>query len=113
MIGTAAANAVMTALQWRRLRIGFNGRLEGPQTVMITVRILVASAIMAVIARLIWEVLRSLLGESLPGGADLGRGCGRGLAGALREAGAGDADPRGPADPGPLVGRCARGRDRR
>jgi putative peptidoglycan lipid II flippase len=34
--------------------------------VMITVRILVASAIMAVIARLIWEVLRSLLGESLP-----------------------------------------------
>ena len=25
VIGTAAANAVMTALQWRRLRIGFNG----------------------------------------------------------------------------------------
>jgi len=67
VIGTAAANAVMTALQWRRLRIGFNGRLEGAQTVMITVRILVASAIIAVIARLIWEVLRSLLGESLPG----------------------------------------------
>ncbi|MGZ6559919.1 MAG: murein biosynthesis integral membrane protein MurJ [Solirubrobacteraceae bacterium] len=66
VIGTAAANAVMTALLWRRLRIGFNGRLEGPQTVMITVRILVASAIMAAIARLIWEVLRSLLGESLP-----------------------------------------------
>jgi putative peptidoglycan lipid II flippase len=65
VIGTAAANAVMTALQWRRLRIGFNGRLEGPQTVMITVRILVASAIMAVIARIIWEVLRSLIGESL------------------------------------------------
>ncbi len=67
VIGTAAANAVMTALLWRRLRIGFNGRLEGPQTVMITVRILVASAIIAAIARLIWEVLRSLLGESLPG----------------------------------------------
>ncbi|MGZ4237405.1 MAG: murein biosynthesis integral membrane protein MurJ [Solirubrobacteraceae bacterium] len=66
VIGTAAANAVMTALQWHRLRIGFNGRLEGAQTVMITVRILVASAIMAAIARLIWEVLRSLLGESLP-----------------------------------------------
>ena len=29
VIGTAAANAVMTALQWRRLQIGFNGRLEG------------------------------------------------------------------------------------
>ena len=29
VIGTAAANVVMTALQCRRLRIGFNGRLEG------------------------------------------------------------------------------------
>jgi peptidoglycan biosynthesis protein MviN/MurJ (putative lipid II flippase) len=66
VIGTAVANAVMTALQWRRLSIGFNGRLEGAQTVMITVRILVASAIMAVIARLIWELLRSVLGESFP-----------------------------------------------
>ena len=66
VIGTAVANAVMTALQWRRLRIGFNGRLEGPQTMMITVRILVASAIIAAIARGIWEVLRSLLGESFP-----------------------------------------------
>jgi putative peptidoglycan lipid II flippase len=66
VIGTAAANAVMTALLWHRLRVGFNGRLEGAQTVMITVRILVASAIIAAIARLIWEVLRSLLGESLP-----------------------------------------------
>jgi hypothetical protein len=33
---------------------------------MITVRVLVASAIIAVIARLIWEVLRSVLGESFP-----------------------------------------------
>ena len=45
VIGTAVANVVMTALQWRRLRIGFNGRLEGAQTVMITARILVASAL--------------------------------------------------------------------
>ncbi len=29
IIGTVAANAVMTALQLHRLRIGFNGRLEG------------------------------------------------------------------------------------
>ncbi len=29
VIGTAAANAVMTALQLRRLRAGFNGRIEG------------------------------------------------------------------------------------
>ena len=42
MIGTAAANVVMTVLQIHRLRIGFNGCLEGGQTLMITVRILVA-----------------------------------------------------------------------
>ena len=40
IIGTVAANAVMTALQLQRLRIGFNGRLEGAQTTMITARIL-------------------------------------------------------------------------
>ena len=40
VIGTVAANAVMTALQLQRLRIGFNGRLEGAQTTMITARIL-------------------------------------------------------------------------
>src|SRR5207249_8212555 len=34
VIGTAAANAVMTALQYRRLRVGFNGRLEGAHTMM-------------------------------------------------------------------------------
>ena len=50
VIGTAVANAVMTALQLHRLRIGFNGRLEGGQTLMITARILVASAIMAAVA---------------------------------------------------------------
>jgi putative peptidoglycan lipid II flippase len=67
VIGTAVANAVMTALQWHRLRIGFNGRLEGPQTVMITARILVASVLMAAVARAIWALLNGLLGESLPG----------------------------------------------
>jgi putative peptidoglycan lipid II flippase len=66
VIGTAAANAVMTALQWRRLRVGLNGRLEGPQTVMITARILLASAVMAALARGVWAGLHSLLGESLP-----------------------------------------------
>jgi putative peptidoglycan lipid II flippase len=66
VIGTAAANAVMTWLQIERLRIGFNGRLEGRQTLMITVRILIASAIMAGVAWVIWKLLSSLLGESLP-----------------------------------------------
>ena len=66
VIGTAAANAVMTALQLHRLRQGFNGRLEGGQTMMITARILVASAIMAALAWLVWHLLDSLLGRSLP-----------------------------------------------
>src|SRR5205085_10276864 len=67
VIGTAVANAVMTLLQWHRLRVGFNGRLEGPQTVMITARILVASVLMAAVARAIWALLNALLGDSLPG----------------------------------------------
>jgi putative peptidoglycan lipid II flippase len=66
VIGTAAANAVMTWLQIERLRIGFNGRLEGRQTLMITIRILFASAVMAAIAWGIWKGLSSLLGESFP-----------------------------------------------
>ena len=66
VIGTAAANAVMTGLQIRRLRIGFNGRLEGGQTLMITVRVLVASALMAGLAWLLWKGLDAALGRSLP-----------------------------------------------
>ncbi len=66
VIGTAAANAVMTALQYRRLRIGFNGRLEGAQTLMITVRVLVASALLAGVSWVVWKGLDSLLGRSLP-----------------------------------------------
>jgi putative peptidoglycan lipid II flippase len=65
VIGTAAANAVMTWLQLQRLRVGFNGRLEGAQTLMITIRILVASVIMAAVARLLWVLLDGLLGRSL------------------------------------------------
>ena len=64
VIGTAVANAVMVGLQYRRLAIGFNRRLEGPQTLMITARILVASALMAVVGWLVWSVLDSLLGHS-------------------------------------------------
>ena len=66
IIGTVAANAVMTALQYRRLRIGFNGHLEGPQTLMITVRILVASALLGAVSWAVWTVLDHLLGVSLP-----------------------------------------------
>ena len=66
VIGTAAANAVMTALQYRRLRIGFNGRLEGAQTLMITARILVASALLAGVSYVVWAGLARAARPSLP-----------------------------------------------
>ena len=66
IIGTVAANAVMTALQLHRLRIGFNGRLEGAQTTMITARIALASALLAGASWVVWYLLDRLLGRSLP-----------------------------------------------
>jgi putative peptidoglycan lipid II flippase len=65
IIGTLAANIVMTWLQLRRLQIGFNGRLDMTQTRMITVRILIATAIVTVLGWLIWKGLDTLLGHSL------------------------------------------------
>jgi putative peptidoglycan lipid II flippase len=65
VIGTLAANVVMTALQLYRLRIGLNGRLEGAQTTMITARILVASTLLAGVSWVVWYLLDSLLGTSL------------------------------------------------
>jgi putative peptidoglycan lipid II flippase len=65
IIGTVAANAVMAWLQYRRLRAGFNGRLEGRQTLMITVRILIASALLAGVSWVVWRLLYDLLGVSL------------------------------------------------
>jgi putative peptidoglycan lipid II flippase len=65
VIGTVVANVVMTGLQLRRLRIGFNGRLEGAQTTMITVRILVATAIATPVGYFVWKGLDSVLGLSL------------------------------------------------
>jgi putative peptidoglycan lipid II flippase len=64
VIGTAAANLVMTVLQLHRLRVGFNGRLEGGQTLMITSRILVATVIMAAVARGVWAALDGVFGQS-------------------------------------------------
>lgn len=66
VIGTAVANALMTALQLHRLRTGFNGRIEGALTTMITARIAIASALLAVVSWGVWHVLDSLLGRSLP-----------------------------------------------
>jgi putative peptidoglycan lipid II flippase len=66
IIGTVLANAVMTALQLHRLRIGFNGRLEGMQTTMITARIAVASVLLAGVSWVVWRLLDTVLGGSLP-----------------------------------------------
>jgi len=65
VIGTGVANIVMTALQLHRLRIGLNGRLEGGQTLMITMRIVVATILVAALARGIWVGLDKVLGRSL------------------------------------------------
>ncbi len=56
----------MTALQLQRLRVGFNGRLEGAQTTMITARIALASALLAAVSWVVWRLLDELLGSSLP-----------------------------------------------
>ena len=77
IIGTVAANAVMTALQLHRLRIGFNGRLEGAQTTMITARIAVASALLA--GGVVGRVVRARrAARQLAAGADRERRRGRG-----------------------------------
>src|SRR5256714_4939438 len=65
IIGTVAPNAVMTAVQLHRLRVGFNGRLEGAQTTTITARIAVATVIMAAVGWALWKGLDSLLGRAL------------------------------------------------
>jgi putative peptidoglycan lipid II flippase len=65
VIGTLAANVVMTVLLMRRLRVGFNGRLEGAQTVMITARVCVASVLLAGVSYGVWYLLDALLGVSL------------------------------------------------
>jgi putative peptidoglycan lipid II flippase len=67
IIGTLAANIVMTLLQLRRLRIGFNGRLELQVTLMITVRIVVAAAIATAAGWAVWHLLHLELGGSFAG----------------------------------------------
>ena len=104
VIGTFVANAVMTALQLRRLRAGFNGRLEGHQTTMVTARIIVASVLLAAASWIVWYGLDRALGRTLP--AQLlsvaRRGGGRRLHLHARRAAHGD--PRGPAGARPGAG---------
>src|SRR6202035_6141761 len=63
---TFVANAVMTALQLQRLHAGFNGRIEGRQTTMITARVVVASALLAGVSWVVWDALDRVLGRTLP-----------------------------------------------
>jgi putative peptidoglycan lipid II flippase len=65
VIGTLSANVVMTVLQLRRLRTGFNGRLEGAKTTMITARVCVAAVLLAGVSYIVWYALDALLGRSL------------------------------------------------
>jgi len=67
IIGTLAANIVMTALQLRRLRIGFNGRLELEVTLMITIRIVLATAVSTALGWAVWRGLEALLGHAFLG----------------------------------------------
>ena len=96
VIGTVAANAVMTALQLRRLRAGFNGRLEGAQTTMITARIALASALLAGVSWVVWRLLRRSLGVSLAAQIVSVGGARPGGAVRVRARGAGDARAGGP-----------------
>ncbi len=81
IIGTIAANVVMTGLQLQRLRRGLDGRVEGAQTLMITARILLASALLGVVSWAVWRGLDDALGTSL--GAQLVSVGVAGLAGVL------------------------------
>lgn len=81
IIGTVAANAVMTFLQLRRLKEGLNGRLEGAHTLMITTRVTAASVLLGVVSWAVWKLLDTLLGASLP--AQIVSVGGAGLAGLL------------------------------
>jgi putative peptidoglycan lipid II flippase len=65
IIGTLAANIVMTWLQLHRLRLGFDGRLEGEQTTRITARITLAALLLAGVSYGVWRALDAVLGTSI------------------------------------------------
>lgn len=81
IIGTVVANVLMTWLLLQRLREGFNGRLEGALTTMMTARIAVASVLLGAVSWLVWKALDAVLGGSLP--AEIVSVGGAGIAGVL------------------------------
>lgn len=66
VIGTAVSSAVMTGQQMYGLRKLLNGRLEVGETLGAVVRICIASAALAGVAWLTWDLIDSALGRSLP-----------------------------------------------
>jgi putative peptidoglycan lipid II flippase len=82
VLGTVAANIVMTWLQLRRLRIGFNGRLEMGQTTMITVRICIATAAATAVGYFAWKGVDAVIGTSVAAQI-VSLGIGLGAAGVL------------------------------
>jgi putative peptidoglycan lipid II flippase len=67
VFGTAVASAAMTAGQAYYLRRELGGQLEGAETLAAIVRILAASALLAVVAYGLYRGLDELVGRSLPG----------------------------------------------
>ena len=64
VVGTLAAQVVMLGMQLQQLRARF-GRLDAIQTVRITARIALASALLAGVAWGVWRLLEGVLGSSL------------------------------------------------
>jgi putative peptidoglycan lipid II flippase len=66
VFATAVASAAMTVGQAYYLRRELGGRLEGAETLRALARMLVAAAVLAAVAYLLWLGLDDVLGRSLP-----------------------------------------------
>ncbi|UUY02956.1 murein biosynthesis integral membrane protein MurJ [Svornostia abyssi] len=66
VVATAAASAAMSFAQSWALRGQLGGRLEGGQTFLATLKVLLASAALGAVTYAVWWGLNDLLGVSLP-----------------------------------------------
>jgi putative peptidoglycan lipid II flippase len=66
VIGTAVSSAVMTLAQMHFLRRELHGRLEVRRTLLVTVQITAAAALLAGAAYVVWYGLDRALGEGVP-----------------------------------------------
>jgi putative peptidoglycan lipid II flippase len=80
VVGTAVASAAMTAGQAYHLRRLLGGHLEGYETARAIARITLACALLAAVSYVLWLLLDSLLGRSLPAQIiSVGGGLGAGI----------------------------------